>query len=196
MTILAATHKKPNKFCPQCGAGFYVSRYRLYKKKYCSQACYTASWASYDRVGAFWGRVNKTASCWLYTGGKKHNGYGLLNIKGRMIQAHRFSYELANGPIPEGQYVLHKCDTPACVNPGHLFLGTQTDNMVDKIAKGRVLRGERCVRSKLTEAQARKIKSLAWQVPSPLLAKEYGVGPGTIRAIWKGRSWKHLSVPL
>jgi len=96
----------------------------------------------------FWQKVDKSAGddgCWLWTGGargRKPLMYGVAWINGRFIGAHRYSYELVNGPIPEGgdvrgMCVLHKCDTPLCVNPLHLFIGTHTDNMQDKTIKGR-----------------------------------------------------------
>jgi hypothetical protein len=90
----------------------------------------------------FWAYVQKTASCWVWTGTQSDNGYGRIWGKGRHIKAHRFSWELHNGPIPEGMHVCHKCDTPACVNPEHLFLGTASDNMRDMVAKGRHSWGE------------------------------------------------------
>ncbi len=90
----------------------------------------------------FWAKVRKGEGCWLWVGAKQHNGYGYLHSGGHSIRkplrAHRVSWELHNGPIPDGLRVLHSCDTPCCVNPAHLFLGTQSDNMKDCAAKGRV----------------------------------------------------------
>lgn len=83
--------------------------------------------------------------CWEFAGAKSHKGYGQLPIwrDGRSIprSAHRLSWELANGPIPAGMSVLHRCDNPPCVRPDHLFLGTQSDNMQDMVAKGRAYAG-------------------------------------------------------
>lgn len=89
----------------------------------------------------FWRRVERTDDgCWLWRGSKDGGGYGTLStIRGfAPAKAHRVSWEMRNGPIPEGAYVCHRCDTPACVNPDHLFLGTQQQNMRDCAAKGRV----------------------------------------------------------
>lgn len=103
-----------------------------------------------DRLGFFWSRVNKQNAdeCWLWTGFVDKGGYGKFKVgdyrveKIKSILAHRFSWELANGPIPRGKSshdycILHRCDTPACVNPKHLFLGSQEDNIRDMIKKGR-----------------------------------------------------------
>lgn len=77
------------------------------------------------------------AGCWLWLGSTSSRGYGYSGIKGAPSLAHRASYEAFSGPIPAGMCICHKCDTPACVNPDHLFAGTNLDNMRDMCAKGR-----------------------------------------------------------
>lgn len=90
----------------------------------------------------FWSHVDKTDGCWLWTGADKGAlGHGRFYVKGKRTKVHRFSWELANGPIPPGLFVLHRCDNGACVRPDHLFLGTQADNIRDMDSKGR--RGRR-----------------------------------------------------
>lgn len=89
----------------------------------------------------FWSKVNKSGECWIWTASKRNKGYGAFvypSLDGDIIQgrAHRFSWEIHFGPIPEGLCVLHKCDIPACVNPEHLFLGTKADNNRDLYEKG------------------------------------------------------------
>ena len=90
----------------------------------------------------FWTKVEKSDGCWIWKGSRHHNGYGYLHRGGHTdrhpARAHRFSWEIHNGPIPVGLWVLHRCDNPPCVRPDHLFLGTRKDNMVDCAAKGRV----------------------------------------------------------
>ncbi len=90
----------------------------------------------------FWSKVQITDSCWNWIGSQQGNGYGYLHNgtreKRNPIRVHRYSYEIHHGKIPNGLWVLHKCDNRLCVNPEHLFLGDRTDNMRDCAAKGRV----------------------------------------------------------
>lgn len=88
----------------------------------------------------FWRNVEKTESCWNWIGGKRNNGYGVIFANGRDGSAHQFSYEIHRGPIGS-MHVLHKCDNKVCVNPDHLFLGTNRDNVDDKVKKNRAPRG-------------------------------------------------------
>lgn len=87
----------------------------------------------------FWKRVEKTETCWFWKGTHLSNGYAVISLGKRDVKmlAHRFSWALAYGPIPEGLHVLHHCDTPGCVRPDHLFIGTHADNMADMARKGR-----------------------------------------------------------
>lgn len=82
-------------------------------------------------------RKDPETGCWLWTGSRVNDNYGCANIDYKQLLAHRLSYELHHGPIPDGQKVCHSCDTPLCVNPSHLFLGTQKENLEDMTQKGR-----------------------------------------------------------
>lgn len=140
-----------------------------------------------------WEPVTETG-CWLWTGALASDGYGLVSqrVDGKNIckRAHRLSYELHVGPIPTGASVLHKCDTPICINPQHLFIGTQKDNTDDARRKGRHVHGERHGASKLTEDDVRAIRIDSRSLRE--IAKAYGVTPGPIYAIKSGRKWRHV----
>ena len=137
----------------------------------------------------FWARVRVTPSCWLWQGGKVGSaGYGRLYFGGEGHRAHRVSYELCNGPIPEGLIVRHKCDNPPCVNPDHLEVGTHQDNSDDKVSRGRHAYGERC-RTPLSDEQVSEIRaSTETQV---VLAKRYGVTQPAISHIINGKRRNH-----
>lgn len=85
----------------------------------------------------FWPRVDKSGDCWMWTGGTDHRGYGNFFLNGRAVKAHRAAWILTFGPIAKSQVLCHRCDIPLCVNPAHLFLGTQKDNIADMFKKGR-----------------------------------------------------------
>lgn len=133
------------------------------------------------------------AECWLWLGARHGKGYGHFSCFGRGEKAHRVSYSLYVGEIPHGLMVLHRCDTPACVNPKHLFVGTNADNMADMKAKGRGNgpRGESQHLAKLNESAVRAIRA-APPRNGRKLAAQYGVSPTEISAVRKGRIWRHV----
>lgn len=147
----------------------------------------------------FWEKVDKTsgnAGCWLWVGAGTGTGYGhFMERPGREVRAHRFSWQLANGPVPHGMCVLHRCDNPSCVNPAHLWLGTQLENVADMVRKGRAQRvsGEQRPCARLTEADVHAIRtSERYKYSASMLARHYGVGRTTIRHVIAGTTWKHL----
>lgn len=134
----------------------------------------------------FLSKVNKTDTCWLWTGATFWKGYGQLRLLGKLVYAHRISWELYKGPIPEGSCVLHKCDITLCVNPEHLFLGSRLDNMLDRSLKGR----NRSGRDKLTKEQVVEIReSILSRVE---LARLYNVWSPCISRIRHNTRWAVL----
>lgn len=134
-----------------------------------------------------------TTGCWLWAGTRAVRDYGRTWAGGKQMLAHRVSWELANGRSAGDLYVCHKCDTPSCVNPDHLFLGDQSDNMRDAAQKGRMPRGSRASRAVLTEAQVGAIRArLAAGASHRVLAAEYGVGKSSIGRISCGDGWRHV----
>lgn len=141
----------------------------------------------------FWAKVNKTGSCWLWTGALAGGGYGSFRCGGTQYRAHRVAYLLSKGD-PTGLFVCHSCDVRECVNPEHLFLGTPKDNMQDKVNKGRQAKGNTCGLSKLTEDQVREIRRLHAELPrsQTALAKRYGVSQVVIHFVLTRQTWKHI----
>ena len=166
----------------------------------------------------FWAKVHPRGmeSCWEWEGSKERDGYGYFKASRHIgepavrISAHRFSFELANGAIPSGMLVLHKCDNRPCVNPHHLFLGTHRDNMADMVRKGRsasgarngmrihperlhLTRGERNGRSKLTDESVLEVRRrLTAGESNGELARAFGVSSAAISFIAQRRTWAHL----
>jgi len=141
----------------------------------------------------FWSKVSikDKYSCWEWTSGLDRYGYGEFwsNDRQTSIQSHRVSWTLINGDIPDKLFVLHKCDNRKCVNPDHLFLGTQLDNMKDMESKGRRANGK----SKLSEMNILEIRELSsLGVTGKVLSKEYGVLPSCISKIIKKQTWSYL----
>lgn len=152
----------------------------------------------------FWAKVVVLSAdeCWLWTGPAKGGGhytkYGYMWNGKEKEGVHRVSYRIHHGGIPDGLAVLHRCDVPTCVNPAHLFLGTQAENMDDMWRKGRGAQGERSGGAKLTEAWVKEIRArVARGQPKAAVARdvaaESGVSQFTIISVLYGASWRHVS---
>lgn len=133
-------------------------------------------------------------NCWVWKGGTT-NGYGSFHTNGMYISAHRFSWFITNGEIPEGFLVCHHCDNPPCVNPKHLFLGTPKDNVQDKMKKGRhnPPQGERQWKSKITSNQVKKIRNLydSGKYTQQELGTLFSIGQSNISYI-VNKTWQHV----
>lgn len=163
---------------------------------------------SYEET--FWSKVNKNSGivmphmeteCWIWESYKDKDGYGLHvhpTQNRRKIRAHRMAYLLHYGVDPKEKSVLHHCDNPPCVCPDHLFAGTQKENMQDMIKKGRRTQpdvsGTRNGRAKISEKDVLFIREHYRNgMKGKDLASRFGVSVSTIKRIWKGENWKHIS---
>lgn len=149
----------------------------------------------------FWEKVDRTDGCWNWVAAISHGWYGSFCVeKGKTIVAHKFSWELANGPVPDGMKVCHSCDNPRCVRVDHLFLGTQAENLLDMSKKGRRARGhslshkgESHPMSSLTDelvTEARDRHAEGENVAD--LAIEMKVSKSAMKKAVHGHTWKHL----
>ncbi len=153
----------------------------------------------------FWEKVQKTDTCWLWTACRHTSKlpYGVIGVGREIKLAHRVSYELAYGSIPQGMNVLHRCDNASCVRPDHLFLGTQADNAQDMATKGRVRggmhdvdqHGEKNKQAKLTDDKVRTIREryAAGGISMEKLASEYGISIGHVSVIISRKAWRHVA---
>jgi hypothetical protein len=134
--------------------------------------------------------ADPNSGCHIWTAALGSSGYGHFGMNGKVLDAHRVAYEFFNGPIPDGKSVLHSCDVKCCVNPHHLFLGTQTENLRDMTEKGRRScgRGEGHGSAKLTAQQIKEIISNSRTHRE--IAVFYGVGKSTIGAIKMRKIWR------
>ena len=132
--------------------------------------------------------------CWLWSRPIHVRGYGRIWDGSKVVGAHRLSYELHSGPIPSGLFVCHRCDEPTCVNPEHLFLGTNADNAADCKAKGRTRKGIDHNQAKLTDDAVRSVReALAAGDRQRDIAKRFGVSQRCVSSIHRRVTWGHVS---
>lgn len=178
----------------QCGEAIKYAGPRL-----CG-ACYQRQW-KVGALGRTFAKKSETigqrfyqrfhpepnSGCWLWSGTMtRAGGYGELVCRGKKHRAHVLSYKLHNGPVPTGLCVLHRCDVPRCVNPNHLFIGTNLDNVRDRDAKGRGVR-------KLTEEQVIAIRKMGGLQRD--IAARFDIGASTVRDIKSRKTWAWLEAP-
>lgn len=144
-------------------------------------------------LNRFWSKVELIPfhECWEWAAGRNKDGYGYFDLKGSPLRAHRVSWEINFGAVPPGMIVCHRCDNPPCVNPKHLFLGTQLDNMRDRANKKRTnTAGERNGAAKLTRQLIDEILSLKGSgVNQQYVANKYTLSQSAVSRIWSGKRW-------
>ena len=147
----------------------------------------------------FWSKVEKTESCWEWQAAKTRDGYGRIfdnetpgYSKLTILPAHRVSYVLANGSIPQGKLICHKCGNRSCVRPSHIYAGTIKENMRDRKAHGRQAEGERNGWAKLTEDKVKLIRWLVNYGSRRKIAKILGLHHSTVKSVVSRKTWKHV----
>jgi hypothetical protein len=210
------------KSCEQCGrkfrnrraSGRVIEPCKWAKARFCSPGCKQASQRGHvvpwlrvekeDLKTRFMRHVEKEDDgkrCWLWVGTKNKAGYGGIQVNGKRALVHRISYMLHHGAIPEGvgfhgHVVCHACDNPSCVNPGHLFLGSQYTNMQDRDAKGRraALIGSQHGMASLSEEDVKTILEIAatGRYTQTKIGKMFGVSNSTVSLIVNRKNWTHI----
>jgi len=176
-----------------------AKRERLYRQR----AIAARFWEKVDKNGSIPAHVPDLGRCWMWQGSKDSSGYGGIRARGkrgRLYKAHRVSWSMHNGALADSKIVRHLCDNPGCVNPAHLAAGTQRDNILDAVRKGRMVsqahpellrRGERHPSAKLLAVEVAEIRELytaGWR--QAVLARRFGVTQAAISALLNGLTWR------
>lgn len=203
---------RPGSPCKQCGTDTRATESWLARGygKFCSSECSRAYRLSDAAVAErFWAKVDKAGPapphrpelgpCWIWLGSQLPDGYGRIHAWGRLWPAHQLAWRLTYGAIPAGLWGLHHCDTPPCVRPEHLFLGTNGDNMRDMVTKGRGvtprLQGEQHQSARLTEKDVRDIlaRPSSGRGHIVALAHEFKVSQSTVSDVLRRVTWTHIT---
>lgn len=179
--------------------------------RFCTRPCYWRGKLPLRPLAErFWSKVDKSDDCWLWTGGHHNGGYGVIGLPdGNVGLTHRVSWEMHFGKVPPGLHVCHKCDVRGCVRPSHLFLGTNADNVADKVAKGRQPRGETSgprmhpdriprgaalPQAKLTELRVQQMRQqyAGGKLRMIDLAESFGISLAAVHGVIHRRTWKHV----
>lgn len=153
-------------------------------------------------IARFWTKAKVLEgldACWEWQAGLLGNGYGQFKLNGAPTYAHRIAWELTNGPVPERRNVLHRCDNKLCINPAHLFIGTQKENVADAIEKGRrepiieSRRGEKSNWAKVTEKEVLEIREMGRRGYSQrVIGEKFGISRPAVNLIINRKNWKHI----
>lgn len=166
--------------CETCG----MECYKKYAKAFCSDQCRFLSHVDMKE---------DVYECWLWKSGKNRRGYGKTNINSKNIAAHRMSYMLFKGELPDDKLVCHTCDNPSCVKPAHLWLGTTEENTADMVEKKRSLFGEKHSKAKITVKDVIAIRELGKEgIVQEKIAQKFGLTSGYVNSIIKKRVWKYV----
>lgn len=181
------------KMCEICGQPV-----KRGSTRYCSRVCYDWSQQPFtptELLEEYTIKLPDAPGCWLWAQAPQPSGYGRVRIQGRSVFTHRLSWEVHYGAIPPGMFVCHRCDTPICVNPNHLFLGTPADNSADRDRKRRQAFGSRISAARLTEADVIQIRSTQGMTYSAM-ARQFGVCKSTIGQIRRNQNWRLVPTPM
>lgn len=196
---------RPASVCKVCKIIFAPSHHS--SGKYCSQSCFhSVPPRTTPMADRFWKYVNKNGpvirpeldACWLWMGSDDGgDGYGRFHAsRRRRIGSHKASWLIHFGEVRAGLQVCHKCDNPPCVNPSHLFLGTNSDNQLDRIAKGRWRswdhKGSLHPMAKMDESRVIEMRRLKASLSADELALRYGIAKSTVYSILSGERWSHV----
>lgn len=173
--------------------GYCPIHYERVKKNGDTRRTIDGSLSLYDKI--IENSSKQKNDCIIYNGTKNIDGYGQIRYRNKFYRVHRVIFEHHNGSIPKGKIIRHKCDNPPCINIDHLLIGTQLDNINDKMLRKRQAKGEKQGASKLTEKQVLKIYELAWngEILQRQIAKNFNVSKSIISDIKHGKTWSWLT---